>query len=137
MISSWFGKIPNVSWVVQIFIKTRSLICSRQYVKQESITSGPNGREARATRLITERASRRIGTMAFDIALNRPRKVRSFFNSLQSSFPHMHTTALDDYSQIERLVCDRWPLPRNRPRCTHKHRASRQVRRSNYRRAIG
>lgn len=34
-----------------------------------------NGREARATRLITERASRRIGKMAFELALGRPRKV--------------------------------------------------------------
>ncbi|KAM5535718.1 hypothetical protein V8D89_010705 [Ganoderma adspersum] len=44
------------------------------YVKQEQITLTENGREARATRLITERASRRIGRMAFDIALGRPRK---------------------------------------------------------------
>ena len=46
-----------------------------QYVKQEALTHGPNGREARATRLITERASRRIGQMAFEIALQRARKV--------------------------------------------------------------
>lgn len=32
---------------------------------------GPNGKEARATRLITERASRRIGQMAFETALAR------------------------------------------------------------------
>ncbi|PCH41366.1 homoisocitrate dehydrogenase [Wolfiporia cocos MD-104 SS10] len=44
------------------------------YVKQETITSSETGREARATRLITERASRRIGKMAFEIALKRPRK---------------------------------------------------------------
>ncbi|KAH8113390.1 mitochondrial NAD-homo-isocitrate dehydrogenase LysB [Phellopilus nigrolimitatus] len=44
------------------------------YIKQEELTIGPNGREARATRLITERASRRIGESAFEIALNRPRK---------------------------------------------------------------
>jgi len=35
---------------------------------------GEHGKEARATRLITERASRRIGEMAFEIALGRPRK---------------------------------------------------------------
>jgi len=45
------------------------------YVKQETLTAGPNGREARATRLITERASRRIGQMAFEIALQRARKL--------------------------------------------------------------
>ncbi|EJD01030.1 mitochondrial NAD-homo-isocitrate dehydrogenase LysB [Fomitiporia mediterranea MF3/22] len=44
------------------------------YIKQETSTIGPNGREARATRLITERASKRIGKAAFEIALNRPRK---------------------------------------------------------------
>lgn len=36
---------------------------------------GEHGKEARAVRLITERASRRIGQMAFEIALGRPRKV--------------------------------------------------------------
>ncbi len=46
-----------------------------QYVKEETLTIGPNGKVARATRLITERASRRIGLKAFDIALARPRKV--------------------------------------------------------------
>ncbi|KAL5530609.1 LYS12 [Sanghuangporus sanghuang] len=44
------------------------------YIKDETTTIGPNGREARATRLITERASRRIGKSAFELALNRPRK---------------------------------------------------------------
>lgn len=46
-----------------------------QYVKQETLTLTDSGKEARATRLITERASRRIGTMAFELALARPRKV--------------------------------------------------------------
>lgn len=45
-----------------------------QYVKQEQLIPTENGKEARATRLITERASRRIGKMAFEIALGRPRK---------------------------------------------------------------
>lgn len=49
-----------------------------QYVKQETLTQTESGKEARATRLITERASRRIGTMAFELALARPRKVRYF-----------------------------------------------------------
>lgn len=44
------------------------------YVKQEQQTDGPNGKEARATRLITERASSRIGQMAFKLAEARPRK---------------------------------------------------------------
>lgn len=44
------------------------------YVKQETQTTGEHGKEARATRLITERASRRIGEMAFKMALERPRK---------------------------------------------------------------
>lgn len=53
-----------------------------QYVKQENLTIGEHGREARATRLITERASRRIGQMAFEIARTRPRKVLLFINIL-------------------------------------------------------
>ncbi|KAG2152897.1 mitochondrial NAD-homo-isocitrate dehydrogenase LysB [Suillus clintonianus] len=44
------------------------------YVKQETQTVGEHGKEARATRLITERASRRIGELAFKMALERPRK---------------------------------------------------------------
>ncbi|KAJ2933629.1 hypothetical protein H1R20_g3414, partial [Candolleomyces eurysporus] len=44
------------------------------YVKQEQQTDGVNGKEARATRLITEYASKRIGQMAFELAAARPRK---------------------------------------------------------------
>ncbi|KAK0206734.1 homoisocitrate dehydrogenase [Desarmillaria ectypa] len=44
------------------------------YIKQEELQVTEQGKEARATRLITERASRRIGQMAFEIALNRPRQ---------------------------------------------------------------
>ncbi|KAG6841321.1 hypothetical protein C0991_012320 [Blastosporella zonata] len=44
------------------------------YVKQEVQTVTENGKEARATRVITERASRRIGQMAFELALARSRK---------------------------------------------------------------
>ncbi|KAF8076124.1 homoisocitrate dehydrogenase [Lyophyllum atratum] len=44
------------------------------YVKQEDQIVTENGKEARATRLITERASRRIGQMAFELALSRQRK---------------------------------------------------------------
>ncbi|EMD40477.1 hypothetical protein CERSUDRAFT_111074 [Gelatoporia subvermispora B] len=59
---------PNVDLVV-VRENTECL-----YVKQEVLTPGEHGLEARATRLITERASRRIGKMAFEIALGRPRK---------------------------------------------------------------
>ncbi|KAI9002118.1 hypothetical protein DFJ74DRAFT_696652 [Hyaloraphidium curvatum] len=42
------------------------------YVKQERITTGADGlKTAMADRVITERASKRIGRMAFDIALKR------------------------------------------------------------------
>ncbi|KAF8326660.1 mitochondrial NAD-homo-isocitrate dehydrogenase LysB [Cantharellus anzutake] len=41
------------------------------YIKEETLTLGSVGKEARATRLITERASRRIGQMAFETALAR------------------------------------------------------------------
>jgi len=51
------------------------LTCLTQYVKDETQTVGPKGKEARATRLITEYASRRIGEMAFSLAKDRPRKV--------------------------------------------------------------
>ncbi|KAI0036068.1 mitochondrial NAD-homo-isocitrate dehydrogenase LysB [Vararia minispora EC-137] len=44
------------------------------YIKQETLVVGEHGKEARATRLITEHASRRIGQMAFELALSRPRK---------------------------------------------------------------
>ena len=40
------------------------------------MTLGPSGKEARATRLITERASRKIGQMAFEVALTRGSNVR-------------------------------------------------------------
>jgi len=45
------------------------------YVKQETQIIGQSGKEARAVRLITERASRRIGEMAFKIALGREKKL--------------------------------------------------------------
>lgn len=47
-----------------------------QYIKEETMTLGANGKEARATRLITERASRRIGQLAFEVALTRAANVR-------------------------------------------------------------
>jgi len=45
------------------------------YVKQEILEDSPSGKQAKATRLITERASRRIGEMAFKLADERPRKL--------------------------------------------------------------
>lgn len=55
-----------------------------QYIKQETLEDSPSGKQAKATRLITERASRRIGEMAFKLAAERPRKARLF---LVPSFP--------------------------------------------------
>ncbi|KAJ6539091.1 mitochondrial NAD-homo-isocitrate dehydrogenase LysB [Mycena capillaripes] len=45
------------------------------YVKDENLIQTENGKEARATRLITERASSRIGKIAFELAKARPRKL--------------------------------------------------------------
>ncbi|KAJ7667749.1 mitochondrial NAD-homo-isocitrate dehydrogenase LysB [Mycena polygramma] len=45
------------------------------YVKDENLIQTENGKEARATRLITERASRRIGKIAFELANARPRQL--------------------------------------------------------------
>ncbi|KAJ7499179.1 mitochondrial NAD-homo-isocitrate dehydrogenase LysB [Mycena latifolia] len=45
------------------------------YVKDENLIQTDNGKEARAIRLITERASGRIGKIAFELAKARPRKL--------------------------------------------------------------
>lgn len=50
-----------------------------QYVKQETIEDTPEGKRAKATRVITERASRRIAEMAFKLASGRPRKASLLF----------------------------------------------------------
>jgi homoisocitrate dehydrogenase len=44
-------------------------LCLSQYVKQETIADTEHGKVAVAKRQISERASRRIGTMAFEVAL--------------------------------------------------------------------
>ncbi|KAF8219658.1 mitochondrial NAD-homo-isocitrate dehydrogenase LysB [Tricholoma matsutake] len=62
------GQRPSVDLIV-VRENTECL-----YIKQETQTQTENGKEARATRLITERASRKIGQMAFEIAQARPRK---------------------------------------------------------------
>ncbi|KAJ3839136.1 homoisocitrate dehydrogenase [Lentinula raphanica] len=63
---------PNESSKVDMIVVRENTECL--YVKQEQQTVGEHGKEARATRLITERASTRIGKMAFELALARPRK---------------------------------------------------------------
>ncbi|PPQ81788.1 hypothetical protein CVT24_005436 [Panaeolus cyanescens] len=62
------GQQPSVDLIV-VRENTECL-----YVKQETQTEGEKGKEARATRVITEYASRRIGQMAFELANARPRK---------------------------------------------------------------
>ena len=58
-----------------------------QYVKQEVSEIGEHGRVVKATRLITERTSTRIGKMACEIALQRPRKVRSLVQCSSIRYP--------------------------------------------------
>ncbi|ELU41730.1 homoisocitrate dehydrogenase [Rhizoctonia solani AG-1 IA] len=55
-----------------------------QYVKQEKIEDGLTGKEARATRLITEYASRRIGKMGFEVALARGGRRGKYVQYLRS-----------------------------------------------------
>ncbi|KAI0939583.1 hypothetical protein AcW1_004570 [Taiwanofungus camphoratus] len=89
------------------------------YVKQETITPTENGREARATRLITERASHRIGKMAFEIALGRPRKqvtiihksnvlsiTDGLFRETVRSVPRLSETGRYDNVKIEEQLVD-------------------------------
>ncbi|KAF8211428.1 mitochondrial NAD-homo-isocitrate dehydrogenase LysB [Mycena galopus ATCC 62051] len=63
------GEAPRVDLIV-VRENTECL-----YVKQETLVATENGKEARATRLITERASSRIGKIAFELAKARPRKL--------------------------------------------------------------
>jgi hypothetical protein len=96
---------PAVDLIV-VRENTECLVCLRldsvnylrdfvQYVKQETLTQTDSGKEARATRLITEYASRRIGKMAFELALPRPRKVlvSSLFTSIHLAqlMPVLHS----------------------------------------------
>jgi isocitrate/isopropylmalate dehydrogenase len=80
-----------------------------QYVKQEHLIVGEHGKEARATRLITERASRRIGEMAFEIARTRPRKVCNLHLIMVvgqvSEASHMYIASYC-HSQIKCIVGD-------------------------------
>ena len=68
-------------------------------MKQETITNTDSGREARATRLITERASRRIGQAAFELALARPRKVSLI---LTCTSAQIHVRALQKVTIIHK-----------------------------------
>ncbi|KAK2466472.1 hypothetical protein APHAL10511_002114 [Amanita phalloides] len=63
---------PGQKTAVDLVVVRENTECL--YVKEEKQTIGKKGKEARATRLITEYASRRIGQMAFELALGRPRK---------------------------------------------------------------
>ncbi|KAF9076451.1 mitochondrial NAD-homo-isocitrate dehydrogenase LysB [Rhodocollybia butyracea] len=63
---------PGEQSLIDLIVVRENTECL--YVKQEQQIVGEHGKEARATRLITERASTRIGKMAFELALARPRK---------------------------------------------------------------
>lgn len=80
-----------------------------QYIKDETMTLGPKGKEARAIRLITERASRRIGQMAFETALTRGATVGAFHTigtNLELTVVAINIEATShDCTQIECPVC--------------------------------
>lgn len=78
------------------------LRASVQYVKQEALTQGKFGKEARATRLITERASGRIGKMAFELALARPRKVHPISLFMNDPSLFLCIAASHHYTQVQR-----------------------------------
>jgi len=66
------AKVAGEQPAVDLIVVRENTECL--YVKQEQQTEGATGKEARATRVITERASRRIGQMAFKLAEARARK---------------------------------------------------------------
>jgi isocitrate/isopropylmalate dehydrogenase len=80
-----------------------------QYVKDENLIQTENGKEARATRLITERASTRIGKIAFELAKARPRKV--FISKSLVRLLSTWISAAHDHPQIQCFVGDRRALP--------------------------
>lgn len=118
--STWllFGKTPN-AWYAQpsLFIMGYSDLIRLQYVKQETLSNGENGKEARATRLITERASRRIGKMAFETALTRERKVQPSHPSSPRSSVILEISTLyivgHHHPQIQCPLRHRRSLPRD------------------------
>ena len=90
-----------------------------QYVKQETMTQTDSGREARATRLITERASRRIGRTAFELALARPRKVLLYFDLFTHSNLRACFTESHHHTQIQRAVRHGWVVQGDCARGAH------------------
>nr|GAT53908.1 predicted protein [Mycena chlorophos] len=87
------------------------------YVKDEKLTTGEHGKEARAIRLITERASTRIGRIAFELAKARPRKLLTIihksnvlsvtdglFRESVRAVPPASNGAFDDVTIEEQLV---------------------------------
>ncbi|KAF8665781.1 hypothetical protein AX16_000228 [Volvariella volvacea WC 439] len=110
-VASQPGQQPDIDLVV-VRENTECL-----YVKQEESTIGANGREARATRLITERASQRIGQMAFELARARPRKhltiihksnvlsiTDGLFRETVRAIPANSSGKYDDITIMEQLV---------------------------------
>ena len=80
-----------------------------QYVKLETIEYPEEGRIARATRVITENASRRIGETAFEIASQRPRKVckldiAKYFSCLPCRHNHNSSCTLSTSPTFYRLL---------------------------------
>ncbi|SRR5258708_10884353 len=91
-----------------------------QYVKEETLTLGSAGKEARAIRLITERASRRVGQMAFETALTRgPTVCHVYFVVTQASMKlsHLALVSADHCPQVECTISYRRPISRDRSRC--------------------
>ena len=89
------------------------LRASVQYVKQETLTQGKFGKEARATRLITERASERIGKMAFELALARPRKVHLTSLLMNDTSLCPCIAASHHNTQVQRAFRNGWVVQRD------------------------
>ncbi|PWN90798.1 putative LYS12-homo-isocitrate dehydrogenase [Acaromyces ingoldii] len=62
------GTRDDEKWVDTVIVRENTECL---YIKSETIEEGPQGQVARAIRQITERASKRIGKKAFDVALAR------------------------------------------------------------------
>jgi len=92
-----------------------ALVLPSQYVKQETIEDTPQGRVARATRQISERASTRIGRMAFEIALaaaqvkqQRGTAFRESVRKVAAEYPNVEVNEQIVDSLVYRCVA---PLP--------------------------
>jgi hypothetical protein len=83
-------------------IDTERPLARSQYVKQEEVTTLPDGtKKAIAIRQITERASSRIGRMAFELALKRGQE-REINPS--ASFWKVSTSRLSMSGRVTRLI---------------------------------